>query len=599
MQRTNRRQSGCPSRFSLLAISSYGYHFQLSAACILCVDLRFPRKSASRYGSLSRPGGPRRVHPSGASTCVEHVLRDAHHHRPWPDLGSQRIGTCAVLALTLMCPPPASTDFSLERRELPQARKAGLLWSNSPLQGRLQILRGFRHALAEHASELAKLAASNAHPIQEVLVSEILPLLEACRFLERAAPKLLRTRTFGAAHRPLWLGGVQTQLRREPMGVIAIISPSNYPLFLGGTQVLQALVAGNAVLWKPAPGWAPAARGFAELLSSAGLPVDLLQILPDTLDAGINLVRSAVDKVIFTGGGENGRDVLHALADRAIPAVVELSGCDAVFVRADADLQLTARALRFGMTLNQGKTCMAPRRVFVAQGVAETLEVLLLKELTDFQCAAISEELSEAQAVRLCELLLDVKTKGGRLLRGGLNADGTIDMPLVFTGAHPRMRLFCEEIFAPVIGFMATQSDEAALQAASLCGFALGASIFSRSHDEAEQLATRIHAGIVCINDLIVPSADPRVPFGGRSKSGYGVTRGAEGLLELTRIKVIHTRRGGMTPHLDSPTPQPDLIVAVIGLLHSGSWRKRLRALTNLVRISRNLPTRKQALKTT
>ena len=485
---------------------------------------------------------------------------------------------------------PAFTDFSLERKELPAARRASSIWSKFLLSKRLQVIRRFRHSLAEYASELAELAASDSHPVQEVLVSEVLPLLDACRFLERDATKLLQPRVLGSAHRPLWLSGVQTELRREPMGLVAIISPSNYPLFLGGTQVLQALVAGNAVLWKPAPGCAPAAQGLAGLLKSAGLPEDVLQILPDTVDAGKALVSSAIDKVIFTGGGENGRSVLRALAERTIPAVVELSGCDAVFVRADADLERTARALKFGMMLNEGKTCMAPRRVFVAQGVAEALEVLLLNKLKEVQSTPLSPALSEAQTGRLREMLLDAKIKGARFLLGGLNADGSIDLPVVFTGANPLMRLFCEDVFVPVIGFMAIESDEAALGAASECGFALGASIFSRDHDEAKRLAQRIHAGLVSINDLIAPSADPRVPFGGRGESGYGVTRGAAGLLELTRIKVIQTRRGGMTPHLDSAAPQPELITAAIRLLHSGTWRKRLGALFDLARMSWNVP---------
>jgi len=485
---------------------------------------------------------------------------------------------------------PAFTDFSLERKELPAARRATFAWSKYLLSNRLQIIRRFRNSLAEHASELAKLAASCSHPVEEVLVSEVLPLLEACRFLERNASNLLKPCVFGAAHRPLWLSGIQTELRREPIGLVAIISPSNYPLFLGGTQVLQALVAGNAVLWKPAPGCAPAAQGLAGLLKSAGLPEDVLQILPDTIDAGKALVSSAVDKVIFTGGAKNGRSVLRALAERTIPAVVELSGCDAVFVRADADLERTASALKFGMMLNEGKTCMAPRRVFVAQGVAEALEVLFLNKLKEVQSTSFSLDLPEVQKARLREMLLDAKIKGARFLLGGLNADGSIDLPVVFTEANPLMRLFCEDVFVPIIGFMPIESDEAALEAASECGFALGASIFSRDHDEAKRLAQRIDAGLVSINDLIAPSADPRVPFGGRGESGYGVTRGAAGLLELTRIKVIQTRHGGMAPHLDSATPKPELIAAAIRLLHSGTWRKRLGALVDLARMSWTVP---------
>ncbi len=465
-----------------------------------------------------------------------------------------------------------------------RARTAQGQWGGECVSRRLRVVRLLRELAAGCAEELAAAGVSDGHGVEEVLLAEVLPLLEACRFLERQAADLLKPVSYGQRGRPLWLPGVRSVQYREPFGVVAVVSPGNYPLFLGAVSVVQALVAGNAVVWKPAPGGGRVAGFFASLLFEAGLPEHVLEVLPEAAECGRVLVESAVDKVVFTGGHANGVDVASRLARNLVPVVLELSGCDAVFVRSDADLPLVAKALRFGLTFNESRTCLAPRRVFVARSVSGELERLLQSGLAASRRLLSCSGWSGERVGALREVLRDAVAGGARFVHGGPDASGEIQLPCVVADASPGMRLFAEDVFAPVLGIMAVDSDAEALELASKCGFALGASIFSRDADAAARMAAGVRCGLVSVNDLIVPSADPRIAFGGAGRSGYGVTRGAEGLLELTRIKVVQTRSGGGTTHLAEAGPGVAMVSALARMLYGRGFGTRFRAFCEVVR---------------
>ena len=254
------------------------------------------------------------------------------------------------------------------------ARVAQSRWALEPVRRRLRFFRELRLLIAANAEMLAAATAEIGNrTISEKLVSEVLPLADACRWLERNSARVLASRRCGRSQRPLWLKGVSFEVQRLPFGVVLVIGPGNYPLFLPAVHALHALAAGNAVLLKPAPGTRSVALMFAQLVQAAGFDPALLTILPESVEAAKNAIADGVDKVIFTGSSGNGRDVLAALAQTNTPSVMELSGEDPVIVLADADLDLVFRALQFGGRLNDGATCVAPRRLIVEQSVAQDL----------------------------------------------------------------------------------------------------------------------------------------------------------------------------------------------------------------------------------
>lgn len=463
------------------------------------------------------------------------------------------------------------------------ARAAQSRWSRTPMPRRLQLVRELRHLIASHAMPLAEASAfARQRPALESMTAEVLPLAEACRFLERNTENILRTQHLGRRGLPLWLAGVRSEIQRVPLGVILIIGPGNYPLLLPGVQLIQALVAGNAVLLKPGVGGTAAAHALSELVTRAGFDAQLVAVLPESPATARATIFARPDKVIFTGSAMTGEQILTQLAPHLIPATMELSGNDAVLVRADADLDLAVKALTFGLTLNAGGTCMSPKRAFVHRSLATELEGRLADSLGTDRHA---EVLTTAATTKLRPLLDDAFARGAHFITGEIRSDGTITAPIVLAGVSPASDLLREDIFAPVLSIVTVADDHEAVMRANDCPFALGAAIFTRDETTARSLASQIQAGVVTINDLIIPTADARVPFGGRKRSGYGVTRGAEGLLDMTTPKVVTLSRGQFRPALEPPLPSDEgMFQAYLQFAHGRGLKSRWSALATLIR---------------
>lgn len=459
------------------------------------------------------------------------------------------------------------------------ARTAQLNWSRTPIAERLRRIRKLRALIAEHSHELAESsAAARRRPTSESLVAEVIPLAEACRFLEKRAGKILATHRFGVGGRPLWLSGVKSEIRRDPWGVVLIIGPGNYPLLLPGVQVVQALAAGNAVILKPGAGGLPTARVLRRLVELAGIDVRLFGLLPESAEAARLAIAARPNKVLFTGSAVVGEQVLYQLAPQLTPATMELSGCDAVIVRADADLDLVVKALKFSLALNDGATCMAPKRIFVAAACATELEGRLAEAL---RVTTVVRGLSGTLQTAVEDLLAG----GAHFITGGLVGDQSIRLPAVMGGVAPKAKFLREDVFAPMTVMITVADDHEAALRTNDCPYGLGASIFSRDVAAAEQLASRLSVGVVTINDLLLPTADARLPFGGRGRSGFGSTRGAEGLLELTTPKVVAVNHSAFRFAFEAPHPaDADLFEAYLNASHQTGLLARCRGALRMIK---------------
>ncbi len=480
----------------------------------------------------------------------------------------------------------------MSRLELESTRLAQRRWEAAPLANRLRVLGRFRRLAADGARELAervptRLAGALSRTVADTLVSEVLPLIEACRFLDRESGRILRTRELGGEGRPVWLGRVEAQVERAPWGVVLVIAAANYPLLLAGVQTVQALVAGNAVIWKPAPGTEAVAFAMRTLLLEAGLEPELLTVLDASVAAAEEAIAARVDFVAVTGSPATGRAVLRQLAETVTPAVLELSGCDAVMVLPGADLRHVVEAMSFGLRFNGSFTCMAPRRILLAglsAGEADFVEAGLTKALAGLKPV----ELSEAGRVLLGDLVEDARAQGATVAVNGLREGEQQAGATLVLGATPAMVVMRSEVFAPVVSVMRTASVGEAIAADAVCPFGLTAAIFGRER-EARAVAGRLRVGNVLINDVIAPTADCRVSFGGRGGSGYGVTRGAEGLLAMTTPKTIQVRRGRPKRAYEvTGDGHIELFAGLTQLLHGG-WGKKFAGLRRLMAAARNL----------
>jgi acyl-CoA reductase-like NAD-dependent aldehyde dehydrogenase len=401
-----------------------------------------------------------------------------------------------------------------------------------------------RNLIAERWSDLAEAFGTRpGRTSADTIAAEILPLADACRFLEREAEALLRPQRMSLRGRPAWLVGCTAEIRREPLGVVLVIGPANYPLFIPGVQLVQGLVAGNAVMLKPGvAGRAPLAA-LLRLAAASGIDPALTPLLDEDPGSACAAITAGVDKVFLTGSSATGADVLSQLAPRLTPAVMELSGNDPVFVLDGADLDMAAAAIAFGMRLNGSATCIAPRRVYAGPSVLAALCERLTMRLAEMPHVV----LTAAAAQQLSELLAEAVAAGAQL-SGGTLPIPTSCPPLILTEVAADARILRTALFAPVVSIVAAGSPAHAVRLAAVSPYALGASMFGPPA-AAWALADSINAGCVTINDLIVPTADPRLPFGGRGSSGFGTTRGREGLLEMTAIKMVAQRRGRLRPH--------------------------------------------------
>ncbi len=323
--------------------------------------------------------------------------------------------------------PAAHADEA--QRLVKRAAAAQPTWAALGLVARLEVVARFRARLAAEAGSLA--ASIDCRPQAETLAAEILPLLECCRFLERRAAAVLRSKR--RRHAPLWLRGTAVETVREPFGTVLIVAPSNYGLMLAAVQALHALTAGNAVIVKPAPGSAEVLERFAALLAASGLPDGTLTIAAASPQIARSLLASGVDKLVFTGSSATGRQLLAAAAENLVPATLELSGWDACIVLDDADVERVAVALTFSLTLNSGRTCVAPRRVIAARETCDALE-RLVGAAAGRQPVAFDSR----SAALVPAFVEDALRKGARLVSGPANDAARAVGPLILAGVTPQ-----------------------------------------------------------------------------------------------------------------------------------------------------------------
>lgn len=423
------------------------------------------------------------------------------------------------------------------------------------LAERLAVIGATRRLIADRAETFAEAASRPHASAADILVSEVMPLLAACRFLERQAPRILAATRPGG--RPIWLMGTRLGVRRLSLGRVLVIGPSNYPLLLPGVQVLQALTAGNTVLVKPAPGCTPPMQALRDALMDAGLAATALTVLDEGTASVRTAVREGVDHVVLTGSAESGRAVLADLALHLVPATMELSGRDAMIVLEGADLAAAARAAVFGLSLNGGRTCIAPRRLIVVAAIAKAFK----GHLDPLLDAAAPIEVLDRLRPRVAHIC------GTAALSEGSMRPRVV--PAVMEDAWVD-----EDLFAPLAALLVVPDEIAAVTLANTGPYALGATVFGPTN-AARRVAAALRAGCVLVNDMIVPTAHPALPFGGTGASGFGVTRGAEGLLAMTRPQAVVERTRPSVRHLTTLPPAAEAIVAPLLRLAYGTRRWR------------------------
>ena len=485
------------------------------------------------------------------------------------------------------------------------ARHAQKPWQQTPIQQRAKSIARFSGLVVKHRKELAEgILYPTRSGYQETITAELLPLAETAKWLGANASRVLRSRTNSRFSTPMWLGSLRSRVQRVPRGVVLILGTWNYPIFLTGSQLLHALLAGNAVLIKPAPGCEQVTSLLKSMCNDCSIPEGLVQVLDSSVQSGVLAMEQGVDHVVMTGSSRSGRVVLEQSIRNLSSTTLELSGSDAVIVLPSADLQRLTNLLRFGLRLNGGATCIAPRRVFVMESMLEDFTKLLTEKLTHSDQHLWSTWITSSTHAQLQQWVQAALAQGASMLlpwRSDQNPRKTLPYPqnpsewistgpVVLHHVRPEMDIYGMDVFAPLLTIIPVVDYQQAIDFNSRCRYGLCVSIFGNER-QAVLLAPQIRAGSVIINDFVVPTADPRLPFGGRQESGFGVTRGEEGLLEMTVPQVISSNRGKWLPHSDLPHPRDEqLLDGLLQFQHGEKWTLRISGLRKLLASIRRNP---------
>ncbi|WP_406223106.1 aldehyde dehydrogenase family protein [Streptomyces canus] len=425
------------------------------------------------------------------------------------------------------------------------AREAfdGGTWSGLSGRERGRILHRVAELIRENADELAQLESLDVG--KPISLCHAVDVTNAANDYEHFAA-LAHSLDGSVRNTPM---NALAYTKREPLGVVAAITPFNFPLILAGSKIGPALAAGNTVVHKPADETPLSALYMAGLLQRAGVPDGVVNVVTGTGPvAGEALLRHrGVDKVAFTGSTAIGRHVAATAGEALKPVTMELGGNAANIVFEDADLEKAVGAIIKAFVFNTGQFCMGGPRLLVARSVHSTLLGILADAVPGVPVGdprdpgTVVGPMAGEKHLKKVEEYVDLARKeGGRIVCGGERLDldgGFYYKPTVIADLSNDSRVVQEEIFGPVLTVQPFDSEDEAVALANSTPYGLASGVQTTNLARAHRVADRLEAGIVWVNDWAM--LDPAVPFGGVKDSGYGREYGPEALDAYTRVKSV------------------------------------------------------------
>jgi acyl-CoA reductase-like NAD-dependent aldehyde dehydrogenase len=427
-----------------------------------------------------------------------------------------------------------------------RAHQAASWWAGLSWKQRRTRLLAWKSYLTRYIGRLAELVhTETGKPLADAQL-EILLAIVHIDWAARNAHKVLRPRRVRSG---LVAINQAATVEYQPLGVVGVIGPWNYPVFTPTGSIAYALAAGNAVVFKPSE-LTPAVgawlvSSFAEVVPEQ--PV--LQLVTGAGQTGEYLARSPVSKIAFTGSAATAKKVMAACAQNLTPMVAECGGKDALIVAADADLDAAADAAAWGALSNAGQTCVGIERVYVADGVYHSFLEKLIDRMSEVRPGEDREAdygpMTLPGQVEVVERhIADALARGGRAVVGGLaSIRKPFVSPVILTDVPEESRAVTEETFGPTVTVAAVADLDEGVRLANASSYGLGASVFARNKKAAMAAARSLHSGMTAVNSVIAFASVPSLPFGGSGDSGFGRIHGADGLREFARPKSITRQR--------------------------------------------------------
>ncbi len=429
-----------------------------------------------------------------------------------------------------------------------RAARAQQLWSKVSLKQRIRKMIHLREVLCRRLDEMAQVIhEENGKPAIEAIACELVPSMELISYYIKIAPKKLKNKK--VKFRNPFMNYRKSTVVYQPMGTVAVISPWNYPFLLAFGDLVCALLAGNAVVFKPSEHTSFVAQKMHELFEEAGFPVDILQTVYGEGDLGAAIIDQKPAKVSFTGSVATGKAIMKQASQYLIPVCLELGGKDAMIILPDANLDYATSAALWGGFTNSGQACASTERLLVHESIAsafvgrlkEKLELLSVE--TDIGVCTI-----EKQKHIYEEHLADAKKRNLEILLGGeFSSDRTRLLPTLVSGQGVEdSKIYIEETFGPVIAITTFKSVREAIEKANRSPYGLLASVITENISLAEEIALELQVGTVTINEVLFTAGVPETPWGGMKDSGFGRKHSENGLYEYVNQKHINRPRYGI-----------------------------------------------------
>jgi succinate-semialdehyde dehydrogenase/glutarate-semialdehyde dehydrogenase len=437
------------------------------------------------------------------------------------------------------------------------ARKAQHKWAKLSYSQRARRIKKAGRSLAKKRDAIVEIIQKeNGKLAIDALAAEVIPALMAVPYYIKTGKRLCKPRAIRGGN--ILMCYKQSRMAYKPWGVVGIITPWNYPFAIPFSEVIMALLAGNAVVLKTASLTPGCGNIIGEILKAARLPDGLFSTVEMRGElAGPAFINSGIDKLFFTGSTETGKQLMALASKRLLPLTLELGGADAAIICKDADIDRAVAGVIWSGFSNCGQSCGGIQRIFVHKDIyKDFLEKLKIKveALTtgnDVSCD-LGPFASKKAKDEFRSQIKNCLARGAEIaaMSKTITADGEINIhgqrqvnlfapAIVLTGLKREMSIMEDEIFGPVVGVMPYKDDMEAVTLANDSPYALTGSVWSRNKRKAKKLAALINAGSVMINDHLMSHGLAQTPWGGFGASGLGRTHGEAGFREMLRQKVI------------------------------------------------------------
>ncbi|HEX2787861.1 MAG TPA: aldehyde dehydrogenase family protein [Ignavibacteria bacterium] len=421
------------------------------------------------------------------------------------------------------------------------ARKAYRQWCNVPLKNRIAAMRKVAKDFAKEKDRIGELITMEMGKPIKAAVGEVLGTSYAIEETVEMATEAFDTQMLSHEN-------TITELHRAPIGVVAVITPWNFPVGMPESLITSAILAGNTVVFKPSELTPLTGKAVYEIYNRH-FPKGAINLLQGAEEVGETLITSDVDMVAFVGSQEVGKRIMEASSKRLNRIVLELGGKDPMIVLKDADLDKAAKYAVNGSLRNSGQVCVSVERIYVEEKIADEFEKLVLKNVKDWKVGNGKEDVhmgpmvSENQRNHVLNQIEEAERKGAKILYGGKKIEnkGFFIEPTVITDLADKHAIMQKETFGPVVCIQKVKNADEALEKANDSTFGLGATIWTKNVNKGKELARKIESGMIGLNQGI--GGVPGTPWVGIKQSGFGYIGSIDGMRQFTIPKKVSYKK--------------------------------------------------------